>query len=132
MKEIDDSKVATRLLDKNYSPLCVRKYQMEGWPLFVGIICDQSLSDLDKVVWTVHDEFKDLLTSDIQCIRNFVGILSDRLISHYNEVKKGSVEGVGIFYYVDKCAISSLWGDMMVHGSCRNEFYFIINTLPHI
>lgn len=131
-KTIDDSKVSTRLLDKNYSPLCVRKYQLQGWPLFVGVICDLSLSDLDNVVHTVGDDYLCLLKNDIQSIRDFVGILSDTIIAHYDSVKKGSVEGVGIFYYVDKCAISSLWGDMMTHNSCRQEFYFIINTLPHI
>ena len=131
---MDDSKVATRLLDKNYSPLCVRKYQLRGWPLFCGIICDQSVADLDDVVYKAEEEAENLglFVNDIQALRNFVGLLSDRIISHYNKIKKGSVEGVGIFYYIDKCAISSLWGDMMVHSSCRNEFYFIINTLPHI
>ena len=131
---MDDSKVSTRLLDKNYSPLCVRKYQMKGWPLFVGIICDQSLSDLDEVVHATEDmaEADGLFCNDIQALRNFTGLLSDNLVAHYNKIKKGSVEGVGIFYYIDKCAISSLWGDMMVHNSCRQEFYFIINTLPHI
>ena len=131
---MDDSKVATKLLEKNWSPLCVRKYQMKGWPLFVGIICDQSLSDLDKVVYDATEAFeKDYgFKQDIQSMRNYTGFLSDWILNHYGEVKRGSVEGIGIFYYIDKCAISSLWGDMMVHASCRNEFYFIINTLPHI
>jgi len=129
---MEDGKVATKLLDKNYSPLCVRKYQLKGWPLFLGIITDVSLSDLDQVFYDIVKENKELLINDIQSIRNFVGILSDKVIEHYNKVKEGSVEGVGIFYYIDKCAISSLYGDMMVHNACRNEFYFIINTLPHI
>ena len=134
VKSIDDSKVATRLLDKNYSPLVVRKYQLRGWPLFLGIICDCDLSDLDKVFYGIVDEFEEELLeeSDIQKIRNFTGVLSDRIIEYYGNIKRGSVEGVGIFYYVDKCAISSLWGDFMTHYSCRSEFYFIINTLPHI
>ncbi len=133
-KKIDDSKVATRLLNKNYSPLCVRKYQMEGWPLFVGIICDLALSDLDEVVHETADEARKagMFSNDIQSLRNFTGVLSDSILEHYNSIKTGSVEGVAIFYYIDKCAISSLWGDFMTHESCRNEFYFIINTLPHI
>lgn len=51
----DDSSTATRLLDKNWSPLIVRKYQMEGWPLYIGIICDANLNDLDKLVYDVFD-----------------------------------------------------------------------------
>jgi hypothetical protein len=134
-RKIDDSKVATRLLDKNYSPLIVRKYQFKGWPLFLGIICDVSLSDLDNVFYDIVkkcDDAKMFEDNDLQKLRNFTGILSDGVINHYNEVKRGSVEGVGIFWYVDKCAISSLYGDLMTHGQCRSEFYFIINTLPHI
>jgi hypothetical protein len=45
----DDSSTATRLLDKNWSPLIVRKYQMEGWPMYIGIICDANLNDLDNI-----------------------------------------------------------------------------------
>jgi len=98
VKLIDDSKVATRLLDKNYSPLVVRKYQLRGWPLFLGIICDCDLSDLDKVFYGIVDEFeKELLEeSDIQKIRNFTGVLSDRIIEYYGNIKRGSVEGVGM------------------------------------
>ena len=133
VKEIKDDKVSTRLLDKHYSPLCVRKYQYKGWPIFLGIICDQSLSDLDKVFYDIADRYDYLLEeSDIQKCRDFVGTISDGIIEYYDGIKRGSVEGVGVFYYIDKCAISSLWGDMMVHNSCRQEFYFIINTLPHI
>jgi len=130
----DDSNVSTRLLDKNYSPLIVRKYQMEGWPLFCGIIADISLSDLDKEVYRIADEWKSkgLFKNDIQAMRNFTGYLSDELIKHYDSVKRGSVEGMAILYYVDKTFISSLWGDFMVHASCKQELYFIVNTLPHI
>lgn len=127
--EIGEQTVFTRLLEKNYSPLVVRKYQLKGWPLFVGIICDESLSDLDDLVMKTVSlaEQSDFFKQDIQAIRNFVGFLSDTIISHYKKI-----EGLGIFWYVDKCAISSLWGDMMTHNSCRQEFYFIINTLPHV
>jgi hypothetical protein len=132
--DVGDQNVSTRLLEKNYSPLVVRKYQLQGWPMFVGIICDQSLSDLDETVMKTVDLAKsqDMFKQDIQAVRNFVGFLSDSVISHYDSVKRGCVEGVGILWYVDKCAVSSLWGDMMTHNSCRQEFYFIINTLPHI
>ena len=52
----DDSSTATRLLDKNWSPLIVRKYQMEGWPMYIGIICDANLNDLDDVVYDPNEE----------------------------------------------------------------------------
>ena len=121
---------ATRLLDKQYSPLIVRKYQMHGWPLFVSLICDVSLSDLDEVVhdFAEHNPKQD----DIQWIRNFCGGLSDHIREHYETDKRGCVEGVAVLWYVDKCFVSSLWGDFMVHASCKQELFGIINTLPHI
>lgn len=131
---MDDSKTATRLLQKNYSPLIVRKYQAFGWPLFIGIICDVSLSDLDQVVYGSIDECEeaDLIGNDIQLQRNFCGIISDNIVGHYNEIKRGCVEGVAVLAYWDKCFCSSLWGDFMVHASCKQELFSIIQTLPHI
>jgi len=125
---------ATRLLDKNYSPLIVRKYQLGGWPCFVSLICDISLSDLDDVFYKIVDEAKELglMNDDIQSVRNFTGYVSDKIIEHYDTKKRGCVEGIAVLYYVDKCFISSLWGDFMVHASCKQELYAIINTLPHI
>ena len=52
----DDSSTATRLLDKNWSPLIVRKYQMEGWPMYIGIICDANLNALDDLVYEIMEE----------------------------------------------------------------------------
>ena len=127
---LDTVNTSTRLLDKNYSPLLVRKYQMKGWPMFVGLICDESLSDLDDVVHEFEDSQKE--KDDIQWCRNFCGALSDVLIKHYNSKKRGCVEGVAVIWYTDKCFISSLWGDFMTHASCKQELFAIINTLPHI
>jgi hypothetical protein len=112
----------------------VRKYQLLGWPLFLGIICDCSLSDLDHIFYDVVDEAEKLkmFEQDIQNVRNFVGLLSDRLAAHYNKVKRGSVEGIAILWAVDKMVCSSLLGDHMVHGMCRSEFYSIVNTMPHM
>mgnify|MGYP006936281325 FL=1 len=131
---MDDSQVSTRLLEKNYSPLIVRKYQMKGWPMYIGLICDVSLSDLDQVVNGVMTEYETqgLIKQDIQAIRNVTGLLSDHIIKHYDSIKSGCVEGVAVLWYVDKTFISSLWGDFMTHASCKNELYFIVNTLPHI
>ena len=121
----DDSQTATRLLDKNWSPLIVRKYQMEGWPMYIGIICDANLNDLDKVVY-------DIMDGSIQGVRNTCGLLSDRIVAHYNKVNRGVAEGVIVCWYVDKCFVSSAYGDFMTHEKCAAEFYHIVNTLPHI
>ena len=126
-----DLNTSTRLLDKNYSPLIVRKYQIHGWPLFVSLICDVSLSDLDKVV-LAYEKLMGKPTDDIQDIRNWCGKLSDYLCTYYNNIKHGSIEGVAIIWYVDKMFVSSLYGDFMVHASCKQELFAIINTLPHI
>ena len=130
----DDSSTSTRLLDKNWSPLIVRKYQMEGWPLFISLICDANLNDLDKVVYEIHDAAVELgfVNGTIQGGRNYCGFMSDRIKEHYDTVKRGCVEGVAVLWYIDKCFISSLFGDFMVHSSCKNELFQIINTLPHI
>ena len=130
----DDSQTSTRLLDKNWSPLILRKYQMEGWPLFISLICDANLNDLDQVVYKIHDEAKEFefVNGTIQGARNYCGYMSDKLKEHYDNVKKGCVEGIAVLWYIDKCFISSLYGDFMVHASCKQELFAIINTLPHI
>lgn len=130
-KAVAPESVNTRLLNKNYSPLIVRKYQFKGWPMFVSLICDADLSDLDQVVNAAeqaHGEIKE----DIQSVRNWCGFLSDYIVEHYNKVKANCIEGVAVLWYVDKCFISSLYGDFMVHASCKAELFAIINTLPHI
>jgi hypothetical protein len=130
----DDSKTATRLLDKNWSPLIVRKYQMEGWPMFIGIICDANLNDLDEYVYEIMDEAEenDFVDGSIQGVRNTCGLLGDRLVEKYNQKKRGVAEGVIVCWYVDKMFCSSAYGDFMTHNKCAMEFYQIINTLPHI
>ena len=130
----DDSSTSTRLLDKNWSPLIVRKYQMEGWPMFIGIICDANLNDLDTVVYNIMDlaKSKGFVDGTIQGVRNTCGMLSDRIVSHYNRVKRGVAEGVIVCWYVDKMFCSSAYGDFMTHEKCAMEFYAILNTLPHI
>lgn len=125
----------TNLISKQYSPMIIRKYNIaKGWPVYIGIICDYSLSDLDEVVNKYTEEAKELgyLSNDIQRIRNYAGFLTDSIQEHYNSLKVNCVEGVAVFIYVDKCAVSSLYGDFMNHESCRQEFYFILNMLPHI
>jgi hypothetical protein len=130
----DDSSTATRLLDKNWSPLIVRKYQMEGWPMYIGIICDANLNDLDNVVYDNVEKAKDqgFIDGSIQGVRNTCGFLSDEIVKHYNKIKRGVAEGVIVCWYVDKMFCSSAYGDFMTHNKCAMEFYQILNTLPHI
>jgi len=130
----DDSSTATRLLDKNWSPLIVRKYQMEGWPLFISLICDANLNDLDEVIYRIHEEAKEngFVDGKIQSARNYVGYMSDQIIKHYNSVKPGVTEGVAVIWYIDKCFISSCYGDLMTHTKCAIELYGILNMMPHI
>jgi hypothetical protein len=130
----DDSSTSTRLLDKNWSPLIVRKYQMEGWPMYIGIICDANLNDLDEVVYNIMEGAKELgfVSGTIQGVRNACGMLSDEIVKHYNKVKRGVAEGVIVCWYVDKLFCSSAYGDFMTHEKCAMEFYQIVNTLPHI
>jgi len=124
---------STRLLDKNYSPLIVRKYMSagRGWPMYIGLICDVSLSNLDDVVNQFTADYGEP-DDDIQWVRNYCGALSQHLVDTYEAVKPGCVEGVAVLWYVDKMFVSSLYGDFMVHASCKQELYAIINTLPHI
>jgi len=131
--------VNTNLIMKHFSPLIVRKYNIiKGWPMYVGIICDCSLSDLDRLINDTMDILNEQnilegeLGNDIQTMRNITGIISEAIQLHYNTIKKNSVEGIGILLYVDKCAIANMYGDMMNHGQCRAEFYSILNMLPHI
>jgi hypothetical protein len=132
--ERNDEKTATRLLDKNWSPLIVRKYQMKGWPLFIGIICDANLNDLDTVVYDLTEKAESLGFTDgsIQGVRNYCGFLNDGIVNYYNSIKRGCAEGVMVCWYVDKMWCSSAFGDLMVHEKCVMEFYQIVNTLPHI
>jgi hypothetical protein len=130
----DDSTTATRLLDKNWSPLIVRKYQMEGWPMYIGIICDANLNDLDTVVHSIMDEARanDFINGTIQGIRNACGLLNEGIVKYYDNIKKGCAEGVIVCWYVDKMFCSAAFGDFMTHEKCAMEFYAIVNTLPHI
>jgi len=131
---MDDSKVATKLLDKNCSPMIVRKYTRLGFPLYIHLICDISLSDLDDVVHDCIDyaRTEGILENDIQSLRNFTGLMSDTINAHYDSLKRGCVESIGVIYYVDKMMITSLQGDCMNHDSCRRELYECINIMTKI
>lgn len=132
MKKIDDSNVSTRLLNKNYSPLIIRKYMIHGWSMFIGIICDVSLSDLDRLVYERLKDVEEEVGNDIQNIRNICGYLNESIVEHYNSKKEGSVEGVYVLWYVDKLFCASAYGDLMQHEKCVNEFLTLVNMMPHI
>lgn len=123
--------VNTRLLNKNWSPLIVRKYQFKGWPMFVSLICDADLTDLDQVVNAAEKEFGEV-KEGIQAARNWCGFLSDYIVEHYNSGKKGVTEGVAVIWYIDKCFISSCYGDLMTHTKCAIELYGILNMMTNI
>jgi len=131
---LKDDKVATKLLDKNFSPMIIRKYTRIGFPLYVHLICDENLDDLDTVVHDCIDFCKenDILTNSIQSLRNFTGILSDTLNEHYDKKKRGCVESIGVIFYCDKMIISSLQGDAMNHNACRLELYQSLMLMTQI
>jgi hypothetical protein len=131
---LDDSKVATKLLDKNFSPMIIRKYTRIGFPLYVHLICDENLDDLDIVVHDCIDYCRsnNILSNSIQSLRNFTGILSETINSYYDKKKRGCVESLGIIFYCDKMIISSLQGDAMNHSSCREELYDCLNLMAKI
>lgn len=122
----------TQLLEKNFAPLILRKYQSFGWPLFVAVICDLDLSLLDDGVMYFVKKHNPKHLNGIQDIRNFCGGLSQYIVDDYNEIKFGSVEGVAVIAYWDKCCCSSLYGDFMTHTSCRIELFGLLNMLPHV
>lgn len=129
-----DESVATKLLDKNFSPMIIRKYTRIGFPLYVHMICDENLDHLDSIVHDCIDYCRKsgILSNSIQSLRNFTGVLSDWINEYYDKKKRGCVESLGIIFYADKMIISSLQGDCMNHASCRDEMYHCLNLMAKI
>ena len=118
-----EEKTFTKLVDKQYSPLIIRKYTHWGFPIYIGLITDNDLSNLDDIVVNfIKDKVSENWVNNVQTLRNFAGALSNYLNEIYEKT-----EGVAIVFYVDKCFISSLFGDFMNHESCRIEFYGLLN-----
>ena len=132
--EIITPRTQTMLLGKQHSPMIIRKTNRMDFPLYIGIICDCDLDDLDVLVNDFIDERVDpeFNVHSIQTMRNFSGMLSDWIKAHYEGIQTGSVEGVAIIFYVDKLMVSSLRGDFMNHDSCRRELYECINIMTKI
>lgn len=122
MAESREDKVFTKLIDKHFSPLVIRKYTHWGFPIYIGMITDNDLSDFDKVVVEfMNDHANEGWVNNVQTLRNFAGALTEYLNEYYEKT-----EGVAVVFYVDKMFISSLHGDFMNHTSCRIEFYSLL------
>ena len=119
----------TRLSGKEYSPLTIRKYTaFKGLPLFVALITDNDLSDLDSNVVDFIKQFTSEVESfNLQTFRNFAGYLTEYLMKKYDKA-----EGIAVILFPDKACISSLWGDFMNHTMCREELYFLVNTMTNV
>lgn len=125
----ETSKLLTKLLDKHSSPMIIRKYTRWGFPIYIGVIADDDLSDLDQVVTQSMKHFQDngAWIENIQKVRNLTGALTEILVDHYPRL-----EGCAVTYYVDKCYIQSLFGDFMNHGSCKEEYTAALGLMAHI
>ena len=112
----------TKLVDKHYSPLVIRKYTHWGFPIYIGLIADDDLTNLDDVIVDFMKENKDEgWVNNIQKLRNMAGQMTEHLNDTYEKA-----EGVAVIFYVDKMFISSLHGDFMNHNSCRVELYGLL------
>ncbi len=134
---INDDLCNTNLISKNYSPMFIRKYNasiLSNWPLYVSMICDEDISDIDHVVNGALKAFNEagLVENNMQNMRNLTGIISETLSKYYNNKKENCVEGIAVILAIDKAFISSLTGDYMSHFMCRFELYSILNIMPHI
>uniref|UniRef100_A0A6M3LFI2 Uncharacterized protein n=2 Tax=viral metagenome TaxID=1070528 RepID=A0A6M3LFI2_9ZZZZ len=116
------SEVFTKLVDKHYSPLVIRKYTHWGFPIYIGLIADNDLSNLDDLVRNfMSEKAVDGWVNDIQKLRNLAGAFTEFLVDSYERS-----EGVAVVFYVDKMFVSSLYGDFMNHTACRIEFYSLL------
>jgi hypothetical protein len=112
----------TRLTQKAYSPLVIRKITKYGFPIYVGIITDDNLDTLDECILEFMEQHLDLWKSDsIQDKRQLAGMMTDHITSAF-----GKTEGVAVTLYIDKTCISSLFGDFMNHHQCKLEYYTLL------
>jgi hypothetical protein len=119
---MDSNDVFTKLVDKHYSPLVIRKYTHWGFPIYVGLITDDDLTKLDEFITGFMGLYaKEGWVNNIQTLRNLAGALTEQLNTAY-----AKSEGVAVVFYVDKCFISSLHGDFMNHTACHIEFYGLL------
>jgi hypothetical protein len=126
--EKSESQVYTKLVDKHYSPLVIRKITKLGFPIYIAIITDNDLTDFDdRILGFLEANKAEGWVNNIQTLRNLTGAFSEHLCEVYPKT-----EGVAIVIYADKCMISSLFGDFMNHGSCKAELIGYLNLMAHI
>uniref|UniRef100_A0A7C3WM75 Uncharacterized protein n=1 Tax=Dictyoglomus turgidum TaxID=513050 RepID=A0A7C3WM75_9BACT len=114
----------TRLSNKEFSPLIVRRYS-EPFLFFIVLITDDNLDNLDDLV--IKFIKKKDLPETIQEFRNFAGELNKFLLSSYPKT-----EGIAIVIYADKMTVSSLSGDFMNHEQCRLELFGLLNFMTKV
>lgn len=124
---LNDDLTNTNLISKNYSPIFIRKFNassLTNWPLYVAMICDEDVSDIDKVVNGALRSCEEagLINNNLQSLRNLTGIISETLSKYYNAKKENCVEAIGITLYIDKTYIQNFTGDLMNHAQCRAEY----------
>lgn len=116
----------TRLVEKHFSPLIVRRYTHHtGWPVIVAIITDSDLNDLDDCVSSFVK--MNPVTEELQEVRNWCGALVECISLNYDKC-----EGVAVIGCFDKCIVSSLSGDFMTHTQCRLELFSLLNMSCHV
>jgi hypothetical protein len=123
-QQAEKSEIHTRLMDKHYSPMIVRKSSKWGFPLYVSLITDDDLSDLDEVMlefMTANRPDQDA-NWGIQQARNVCGKFVETLLTRYQKT-----EGAAVILYADKMFISSLHGDLMTHAACKQELFLLLN-----
>ena len=126
----EENKNLTKLMEKNFSPMTIRKYTKWGFPMFIGIITDNDIHDIDEVVVNFMETPKNLerwKNDNLQDKRNLCGELSDTIVSYY-----GKTEGLAVTFSIDKSFISSLFGDFMNHFQCKFEYYTMLNMSTNI
>jgi len=135
-KRIMKGEAITKLLGKEQSPLVIRKTNILGFPLYVALICDYDLCDLDTIICDAIDVAKEMNKEDfsknVQTLRVFVGTMCDYMVHYYDNMKRGCVEGAAVVFYADKTFVSSLFGDFMTHTMCRLELYQALNFMTQV
>ena len=122
----EGSTVYTKISEKSHSPLIVRKYVRLGYPVFVALITDDDIDDLDKHL-VEEEKFFDEPPRGLEECRKLAGRMMDSLVGKYKRA-----EGVAVLIFADKYVVSSLWGDFMTHQMCRDELYNIINIMTKV
>ena len=121
---MDEATLHSKISNKHYSPLVIRRYATDFGVMFVGIISDDDLNRLDEIILPV---VKKSVVKTIEEARTLTGKVCEML-----KITFTKVEGVAVVSYFDKLMVSSLWGDFMNHESCRIELYELINVMTKV